>query len=628
MCGIIGYSGGKKALPVLMRGLKLLEYRGYDSSGVTLGGAGRLRTYKKAGKLSELEAVIPAEAKETAGIGHTRWATHGGPTDANAHPHLGSRGKVAVAHNGIIDNHAALRRELEAGGAKFASETDTEVVAQLIEAELASRPAAAGAGGKEAAGREAAVGAVLAALARLQGTFGLAILFADQPGLVIGARNGSPLVVGLGDGECFLASDPAAFGGAAREAVFLRDGEMAVIGAGTWETRDFGGARLEREAERLDAAAHPGELGESPDWLLKEILEEPEAAARALGNGGRLLADLGTAKLGGLGMEGRELLALERVVLFGMGSGLHAAMIGARLLEDWARLPAQALDASELRSSNPIVDAKTLYVAVSQSGETADTIGAAREILTKGGRVVGVINAVGSSLARLCGEGVYVHAGAEVSVATTKAFVNQALVLALLALLLGRMRSLSLSRGRRIVADLEAFPGLVSKALALVPDIARIAQRVSGEKSAFVVGRGPFLPAALECALKLKELSYVHAEGLAAGSLKHGPLALVSDGTPVYVLAFSGDGYDKAMIAASEVRARGGFVVLVTDRDDPDAKFDERLLLPSCGGEGAGGELAPILAVLPFQLLGRELALLLGRDVDRPRNLAKSVTTE
>jgi glutamine---fructose-6-phosphate transaminase (isomerizing) len=616
MCGIIGYSGKKKALPILMRGLKLLEYRGYDSSGVSLGSSGRIRTYKKSGKLAELEAILPADPKELAGIGHTRWATHGGPTDANSHPHVGSRGKVAVVHNGIIDNHAALRRELEASGAVFTSETDTEVVAQLIEAELAARPEA----GPEAA--------VVAALARLQGTFGLAILFADRPGLVVGARNGSPLVVGLGEGECFLASDPAAFGGAAREAVFLRDGEMAVLGPGTWETRDFAGARLDKETEVLDSRSHPGELGENPDWLLKEILEEPDAARRALGNGGRLLKDLGTAKLGGLGMEPRELLAFERVLLFGMGSGLHAAMIGARLLEDWARMPAQALDASELRSSNPIVDAKTLYVAVSQSGETADTIGAAREILTKGGRMVGVINAVGSSLARLCGEGVYVHAGAEVSVATTKAFVNQALVLALLALLLGRMRSLSLSRGRRIVSELETFPELVSKALALVPDIARIASRVKGEKSAFVVGRGPMLPAALEGALKLKELSYVHAEGLAAGSLKHGPLALVSEGTPVFVLAFSGEGYDKTLIAASEVRARGGFIVLVTDRDDPEAPRDERILLPSCGTEGAGADLSPILAVLPFQLLGRELALLLGRDVDRPRNLAKSVTTE
>jgi glucosamine--fructose-6-phosphate aminotransferase (isomerizing) len=311
-----------------------------------------------------------------------------------------------------------------------------------------------------------------------------------------------------------------------------------------------------------------------------------------------------------------------------MGSGLHAAMIGARLLEDWARMPATALDASELRSSNPIVDARTLYVAVSQSGETADTIGAAREILTKGGHAIGVINSVGSTLARLCGGGVYVHAGAEVSVATTKAFVNQALVLALLALLLGRMRSLSLSRGRQIVEALEAFPGLAAKTLALVPDISRIARRVRGEPNAFVLGRGPLYPAALEGALKLKELSYVHAEGLAAGSLKHGPLALVSEGTPVYVLAFAGDSYERTLVAASEVRARGGLIVLVTDVDDPGARFAERIMLPGCGPDGIGTAIAPILAVLPFQILGRELALLLGRDVDRPRNLAKSVTTE
>jgi glucosamine--fructose-6-phosphate aminotransferase (isomerizing) len=611
MCGIIGYTGSKKAMPVLLRGLKLLEYRGYDSSGVSLGDKGKIRTYKKAGKLAELEAVLPASSRETAGIGHTRWATHGAPTDLNAHPHVGSTGRVSIAHNGIIDNHAVLRRELEAKGVGFASETDSEVIAQLVESALKD--------GADA-GPEAAV---LSALARLEGTFGLAILFADYPGLVVGARNGSPLVLGIGEGECFLASDPAAFGGAAREAVFLRDGEIAFLRPGTWEMRDFRGARVESEARPLDAAAHPGELGDQPDWLLKEILEEPDAAARALGNGGRLLKDLGTVKLGGLGLEPRELLGLERIVLFGMGSGLHAAMIGARLLEDWARMPAAALDASELRSSNPIVDARTLYVAVSQSGETADTIGAARELLTKGGRVVGVINAVGSTLARLCNGGVYVHAGAEISVATTKAFVNQALVLALLALLLGRMRALSLSRGRQIVEALEAFPGMAAKTLTLVPDIARIARLVRGEASAFVVGRGPCYPAALEGALKLKELSYVHAEGLAAGSLKHGPLALVSEGTPVYVLAFAGDSYGKTLVAASEVRARGGLLVLVTDMDDPQAPFAERILLPRCE-EG----LAPILAVLPFQLLGRELALLLGRDVDRPRNLAKSVTTE
>jgi glutamine---fructose-6-phosphate transaminase (isomerizing) len=611
MCGIIGYTGPKKAMPVLLRGLKLLEYRGYDSSGLSLGSKGRIRTFKKAGKLAELEAVLPAEPKESAGIGHTRWATHGGPTDANAHPHVGSSGRVSVVHNGIIDNYAPLRRELEAGGRSFASETDSEAIAQLVEACLAQAPEA----GPEAA--------VVSALARLQGTFGLAMLFADYPGLIVGARNGSPLVLGIGEGECFLASDPAAFGGAAREAVFLRDGEIAILRAGSWETRDFRGEKVSSEVASLDASAHPGELGERPDWLLKEILEEPESASRALGNGGRLLKDLGTAKLGGLGLEPRELLGFERATLFGMGSGLHAAMIGARLLEDWARLPAIALDASELRSSNPIVDARTLYVAVSQSGETADTIGAAREILTKGGRVVGVINAVGSTLARLCGGGVYVHAGTEVSVATTKAFVNQALVLALLALLLGRMRSLSLAQGRRLVEALEAFPDLIAQALALVPEVSRIAQRVKGEASAFVVGRGSLFPAALEGALKLKELSYVHAEGLSAGGLKHGPLALVREGTPVYVLAFAGDAYDKTMIAASEVRARGGLVILVTDVDDPEAACAERLLLPS-----AGPELAPILAVLPFQLLGRELALLLGRDVDRPRNLAKSVTTE
>lgn len=610
MCGIIGYTGPRKALPLLLQGLHLLEYRGYDSAGIALATEGSLRVYKKEGKLENLEAVLPASSAAKSGIGHTRWATHGVVSDKNAHPHMGSKGRVAVAHNGILDNWAEIRKELESEGVSFTSDTDSEVIAQLVERELETRKPTE---------------AVIAALKRISGTYGIAVAFADKPGLVIGARNGSPLAIGIGDGESFLASDPSAFASHTRKAVFLQDGDIAVLQPKTWEIRNLRGELSDREAETLPARTAEGDKGIHPDFFLKETFEQPQAVARALGNGGRLVKDLGTAKLGGLDMAPREIQGIREIVFVAMGTALHAAQIGARIVETWARIPSRAEDASELRSANPIVNRDTLYVAVSQSGETADTLAAVREIQMKGGRAIGIVNGVGSTLARLCGSGVYVHAGPEHSVAATKSWSAQIVCCALLALTVGRSRYLSLGEGRKVVEELEALPDKIERALALKPRVDELAKRWSGAKSTLFLGRGVLYPAALEGALKLKEISYIHAEGFAGGALKHGPLALVSPEIPTFALLAEGETFDRTLSNMSEVRARKGPVIAVTNREDPrlaDAA-DEVLLVPP-----SLEVLAPILETIPLQLYARAVASEMGRDVDRPRNLAKSVTTE
>ncbi len=610
MCGIIGYTGPRKALPLLLQGLHLLEYRGYDSAGIALATEGSLKVYKKEGKLENLEAVLPASSAAKSGIGHTRWATHGIVSDKNAHPHLGSKGRVAVAHNGILDNWAEIRKDLEADGVSFTSDTDSEVIAQLVERELETRKPTE---------------AVIAALKRISGTYGIAVTFADKPGLVIGARNGSPLAIGIGDGETFLASDPSAFASHTRKAVFLQDGDIAVLQPKAWEIRNLRGELSDRETETLPARTAEGDKGSHPDFFLKETFEQPAAVSRALGNGGRLVRDLGTSKLGGLDMDPREIQGIRQIVFVAMGTALHAAQIGARIVETWARIPSRAEDASELRSANPIVDKDTLYVAVSQSGETADTLAAVREIQMKGGRAIGIVNGVGSTLARLCASGIYVHAGPEHSVAATKSWSAQIVCCALLALAVGRSRYLSLGEGRGVVEELEALPGKIEQALALKPRTDELARRWKGAKSTLFLGRGVLYPTALEGALKLKEISYVHAEGFAGGALKHGPLALVSPEIPTFALLADGETFDRTLSNMSEVRARKGPVIAISNRDDPrlaDAADEVFLVPPSLE------VLSPVLAAVPLQLYARAVAAELHRDVDRPRNLAKSVTTE
>ncbi len=619
MCGIIGYAGPRKALPLVIQGLRLLEYRGYDSAGVALGGEGSIRVFKKEGKLANLEAVLPASSAAKCGIGHTRGATHGAVSDATAHPHLGPAGKVALVHNGIVDNWAELKRELEAAGAAFASETDSEILAHLVERELARLG--------PSCPRSGAIEAVAAALGRVSGTYGLACVFADFPGLIVGARNGSPLAVGVGEGECFIASDPAAFAAHTRQAVFLRDGELAAIDAKGWQTRTLRGEAVLRGAETIPEAEGLADKGAHPDFFLKEVYEQPQAVERTLG--GRLVREYGNAKLGGIELSPREMHGISEVVFLGMGTALHAAMSGKALVEAWARVPARAEDASEFRAANPIVDPAALYVAVSQSGETADTLAAVREVQAKGGRVVGLVNSVGSSLARLCGAGVYLHAGQELSVAASKSYLAQVTGCALIALSLGRARHLSIGEGRRIVDELVALPAKIEEALSLRPRIEALAARIASPgrpaPSVLFLGRGFLYPAALEGALKLKELSYLHAEGFAGGALKHGPLALVGPETPTIALIAPGASYERTLSNMAEVRARRGPVIAVCPGAPEGLReaADELFALPPCMEE-----LAPILELVPLQLLARSVASALGRDVDRPRNLAKSVTTE
>ncbi len=610
MCGIVGYTGPKKPLNLVIQGLRCLEYRGYDSAGIVLSAKNKaLKLFKKTGHLAALESILPESIKADAAIGHTRWATHGGVTDANAHPHVSWKGNVAVVHNGIIDNYRVLRAELEAEGVPFLSETDSEVIAHLAEKYLELGP-------KQA---------VLKTLERIQGTFGLAFVFKDHPELIIGARNGSPLAVGVGNGEMFLSSDPIAFGGHTRQVIYLQDREIVILRPEEWEIRDFKNEVLEKTTETVDYIENPSDKGGFEHFLMKEIAEQPDSINRALGQGGRLVPDFGTVKLGGLNLEKRDLLGIKRVVFLGMGTALYAAQIGARLMETWARVPSQAEDSSEVRTGNPIVDQDTLYIAVSQSGETMDTLSAVQEIMHKGGRVLGIVNTVGSSLARLCGAGVYTHSGPEMSVASTKAFTGQVTIMVLLALMMGRMRGLSLGQGQNYLKEITGVPDKIRDVLKDQSRARDWARQIADSDSVLFLGRGLQAPVAAEGALKLKEITYIHAEGFAAGSLKHGPLALVKEGTPAVFLVTEGDSLERVLGNMAEVKARGGRMFTVSNLDDPRIRHlsDEFWLVPlTCE------EMAPLVTVVPLQLLAYETALFLGRDVDRPRNLAKSVTTE
>lgn len=613
MCGIVGYLGPRKAAEVLLQGLKMLEYRGYDSSGIAYHWRQQIKTYKKEGKIANLEAILPAAQASHCGLAHTRWATHGKVNDLNAHPHSSPSGRVAIVHNGIIDNYHALKAELSAKGLVFQSETDSEVIAHLIEENLDAHP------------QEGPEEAVRRTLARLVGTYGIIVLFSEHPDLLIGAKNGSPLVVGQGDNEIFLASDPAAFIGSTRNAAFLEDREMVIVRKNEWITKTLQNEVVAREAEALNWSAEAASMGDFPHYFVKEIFEQPEALRRALGHGGRLLPDFGTAKLGGLNLESRDLLDVKRVVFLGMGSALFASQVGAYLLETVARIPAQAEDSSEFRYRNPIVDKETLYFAVSQSGETADTIQALQEVQQRGGRVLGIVNAVGSTIARLCRGGVYIHAGPEISVTSSKGFLGQMAIMTLLTLLLGRMRILSLARGREFIEHLLALPGLMEQALLQAPHIHNLARKYIEHKNFLYMGRGIQHAIALEGALKLKEISYVHAEGFSSGGLKHGPLALVGPGTPCVFLVTEGDTFDKVLGNMQEVKARQGKLIVVTNSGDERiaALADDLIRVPA-----TEELLAPFLTLIPLQLFAYYTAVELGVDVDRPRNLAKSVTTE
>jgi glutamine---fructose-6-phosphate transaminase (isomerizing) len=608
MCGIVGYVGPQDAAPILLEGLGRLEYRGYDSAGLALSAKGGLKVRKVSGRVADLSADLPARFKGAPGIGHTRWATHGEPSEANAHPQLDTAGRIAVVHNGIIENADELRAKLTADGIEFASQTDTEVVAHLVAAAFA-----AGAGDLEQAVRQA--------LRQVVGAYGLAVLDAETPDRIVVARNGSPVLLGVGEKEMFVASDVAALIGYTRQVVYLDDGELATITANGYRTYTLDDRSTAKSPSTIDWDVVGAEIGDHAHYLIKEIQEQPRTIERALK--GRIDERFATAHLGGLNLTVREAREIRRVKILGCGSAAYAGELGAQLIEDLARVPATAEAASEFRYRNPVVEPDTLYVAVSQSGETIDTLAAVQELQRKGGRVIGIVNVVGSTIARQVDGGIYLHAGPEMSVAATKSFTSTVAAFALLALHLGRIRDLSPEQGRRIIAGLLALPGQVARILEQEDAIAEVAREIATSNSVLFVGRRRGWPVAREGAQKLKEVSYVHAEAYPSAELKHGPLALVSPELPTVAVVPDDDLLDKNTSTLSEIKARKGPVVAIAHRDLPSDLADRTLVIPR-----SEPELDPILLSVPLQLLAYHAAVALGRDVDKPRNLAKSVTVE
>ncbi|MEV0546768.1 glutamine--fructose-6-phosphate transaminase (isomerizing) [Nocardia salmonicida] len=610
MCGIVGYIGHRQAVPVLLEGLHRLEYRGYDSAGLALPHRGKARVCKTKGRVQDLRDKADATAlRGTVGIAHTRWATHGEPSDANAHPHTDVSGRIAVVHNGIVENAEQLRAELTALGIDLVSETDTEVIAHLVAREFEAT--------------ESLEDAVRLALHRVRGTYGLLVLDARRPTELVVARNGSPIVLGVGDGEMFVASDVAALVHHTQRVVFLDDGELATVRDGEFRTSTLGveSEQTDKIPTTIDMVAEDYALGGFPDFMRKEMAEQGEAVRRALR--GRLDDRFATAHLGGLNMDARELRSISKVVFLGCGSAYYAGQLGAQLIEELARIPATAEPASEFRYRNPVVDPDALYVAISQSGETLDTLAAVQELQRKGGRVIGAVNAVGSAIARQCGAGVFLHAGPEISVASTKALTNMTVSFTMLALLLGRVRDLSAADGNRIVDGLRALPDAIDQVLTDEDDIAEIAHRYAKARSMFFIGRVRAWPVAREGAQKLKEVSYVHAEAYQASELKHGPLALIDPEMPSVVIVPDDELLAKNISTIEQIKARGGPVIAVTNADLPPNVADDVIRVPR-----VAPELDPMLLTIPLQLLAYHTALALGRDVDKPRNLAKSVTVE
>ena len=605
MCGIVAYVGKQDAVPVLVEGLRRLEYRGYDSAGVGVLTSRGLQVHKKAGFVDEMAGALPKRLRGTTGIGHTRWATHGGPSDTNAHPHTDTAGRVAVVHNGIIENATELRAKLEAGGVELVSETDTEVLAHLVARALTD-------GGDLTA-------AVRRALGDVEGAYGIAVVDAEQPDVVVLARNGSPLVIGLGEREMFAASDVAAFVRHTRQVVHLEDGDVATLRAGSYDITTEDARPKVAEPSTVPADAGSYDVDGHDHFMHKEIHEQPAALERALL--GRLDERFATAHLGGLGLDPREAREIERVHFLGCGSAFYAGEAGAQLVEALARIPSRAESASEFRYRNPVGEPGTLYVAISQSGETADTIAAVQELQRKGGRVIGVVNAVGSTLARDCAGGIYLHAGPEVSVTSTKAYTSMYVASALLALHLGRVRDLSPADGRRIVEGLKALPGQIADVLALEDRIAEVAREWSRYENLMYVGRVRGWPVAREGAQKFKEVTYRHAEAYPAAELKHGPLAMIGPDLPTVAVVPDDELLEKNRTTVAEIRARDGRVLAVGHRELDEA--DHTVVVPR-----NEVELDPVLLGIPLQLLAYHAAVALGRDVDRPRNLAKSVTVE
>jgi glucosamine--fructose-6-phosphate aminotransferase (isomerizing) len=608
MCGIVGYTGRRQAGPLLLEGLLRLEYRGYDSAGVAIQNGNGLVINKLAGRVSKLRDQLQAEpVVGISGIAHTRWATHGAPTQRNAHPHLDCGAELALVHNGIIENADALRTRLERDGHDFTSDTDTETLAHLIE----------DAPGSSLEER------VIAALAHVEGTYGLAVMSSEEPHKVVAARRGSPLLIGVGDNEFFVASDASAVLGHTRSVVFLNDGDIGVLTPDGYRVIDSEARELTRAVDDIEWDLEAIELNGYPHFMLKEICEQPETVHSTLR--GHLLFEEGTARLGGLGLSPEECRDVSRIVIVACGTSWHAGLVGRHVLEQVTGIPVQVEYASEYRYGRQLRIPGTLTIAISQSGETADTLEAIRAARSAGSRVIGIVNVVGSTIARETDGGIYLHAGPEIGVASTKAFTSQVVALLLLALYIGRQRGLTLEEGQDLVTRLAELPTKVRSTLALEPCIKELAQSYATAPNALYLGRGVNFPVALEGALKLKEISYVHAEGYPAAEMKHGPIALIDEKMPVIFVAPDDDVFQKVRSNMQEVKARGGRIIAVTSEsiEDLGELVERQLRVPV-----THPLLSPVITVIPLQLLAYHIAVLRGCDVDRPRNLAKSVTVE
>jgi glucosamine--fructose-6-phosphate aminotransferase (isomerizing) len=607
MCGIVGYVGTRQAAAILVEGLGRLEYRGYDSAGVAIQNGKGIEVRKLAGRVSGLRDLLAATPVEgLSGIAHTRWATHGAPTQVNAHPHTDCGGHIAVVHNGIVENADVLRSVLERSGHRFVTQTDTEVFTHLIEDATGTLEER-----------------VIAAVKRVEGTYGLAVINSDEPGKVVVARHGSPVLLGIGDGEYFVASDASAVLEHTRSVVYLDDGDIAVITADGYRVIDQNERELVRAVHDIEWDLEAIELGGYRHFMLKEICEQPQSIQSTLR--GRLLFETGSARLNGLNLTPADCEQISRIVILACGTSWHAGLVGRYLIEELTGIPVEVEYASEYRYRPQIVVPGVLTIVISQSGETADTLEALRAARATGSRVVGIVNVVGSTIAREADGGIYLHAGPEIGVASTKAFTSQIVALALFALYVGRHRGLSEALGRELVYELARLPELVDQTLELGPSLEKLAAEYSLARNFLYLGRGINFPVALEGALKLKEISYIHAEGYPAAEMKHGPIALIDENMPVVFVAPNDHLYQKGLSNLQEVKARGGRIIAITSAGNGDLAHlaEHQLRVPK-----THPLLSPIVTSIPLQLLAYHIAVLRGSDVDKPRNLAKSVTVE
>jgi len=620
MCGIVGYVGQRDVCNFLLEGLHRLEYRGYDSAGIAVATNGEISIRKKSGRVQELSSLLEeSPVCGTSGIGHTRWATHGVPSDTNSHPHVGGSGEVVLVHNGVIENYASLRNQLQGLGYNFRTETDTEVVAHLLAHHLEEQVKL----GEDPTQSASCLHALEMTLRKLKGTYGLVVMFRDCPDMLIAARNGSPLVVGIGENEYFLASDGTPLVGYTDQVVYLADHELAVLTPDGMELLHRDTGRQSPSIKTLNQVSTDVELGEFSHYMLKEIFEQPHSIENALR--GRLNDDEATARFGGLNLTSHQLRRIDRIILTACGTSWHAGLVGEYLIEEFARIPVEVEYASELRYRNPPLSDRTMVFAITQSGETADTLAAMRECRRKGHPTLAICNVVGSTIAREADGGVYLYAGSEIGVASTKAFTSQVSVLTMLALYFGRMRHMSYQAGKNIIRSLRTIPGKVERALQCNDTVQEIAAKYYNCSNFLYMGRLYNFPVALEGALKLKEISYIHAEGYPAAEMKHGPIALVDEDTPSVFIIPKGGIYPKVLSNLEEVKARNGPVIAVACEGDTRVAeiADDVIYVPE-----TDECMSPLVTSIPLQLLAYHIAVMRGCNVDRPRNLAKSVTVE